>query len=152
MPTLQAPTCSSSLPPTRSWTQGASSPAHPVPLVPSLRPCSRPGPRSGLPELRWLQRVQRRFIKALHGVAVVAAGDGQQARLNSRSASASSRPALPEVPVSSGRRAEARRRGDASLRRAQARSGTGSHVTYPRGLRWARPAWSGLCSRSRPGE
>lgn len=60
--------------PTHRW-------ARAFPLAPPPARASPPGalgprltpPRSGLPEVGRLQRVQRRFIKALHGVATAAA-------------------------------------------------------------------------------
>lgn len=62
-----------------------------------------PGPRSGLPDVGRLQRVQRRFIKALHGVATRSRSSeaGWAPRTNSPGLTGyRSRRPRPEVPAS----------------------------------------------------
>lgn len=123
------------------------------------QPCPAPAPL-GLPEVGQLQRVQRRFIKALHGVAAPAASDGRRAGLRSRA------PPVPQATSGSGprrkcwqapgggrQRAGAARRGDArAVAGAGSGGGAGAHVTYRPGFRDVRPSRSGLRSKSRPGE
>lgn len=91
-----------------------------------LQAPARPRPRSGLPEVGRLQRVQRRFIKALHGVATPAAGAQRRAELSGSARQATGRGGpcrkYRRAPGGGPQRAGAARRGDARLRPAQAQS------------------------------
>ena len=147
--TLQALTCSLlSHPAARPHTHRRSARST-CPAPGSGRPASWLGALpdragSGLPDVRRLQRIQRRFIKALHGVATCSRFSQANCAPQQLSISSAStwfrktRRKCRRVPGGRTQRAGAAHCSDANV------AGAGVHVAYRPALRGVRPAGGGL--------